>query len=771
MKNVAIITTSLNGGGAERIAGLLSKELSKKYHVYLFLMNTENIIYEYGGTIVNIGYSGPFYEYAIKVYKEKYDINVSISFLEIMNFANIRTRGKERVIISERSVQSLCTPFLYSEAEKISRYYDYADEIVACSYGVKYDLEESYKIENDISVVYNFINKENIAKKSLESIDSKILEFLDGSDFFLNVGRLHEQKNQERLIKQFSIFVKKQLNYKLIILGSGELKSNLEKLIRDLGLVEKVRIVSYTSNPFSYMKKAKALILSSHYEGLPNALLEAMTIGLPIIATDCLAGPRELLNDERDYGVKYKKNRIGKRGILTPDILSENDGTTTYMAEAMETIIQDRGYCESLVINQKLYMEEYTNELILDNWIKLIEKSNIDSSNVLSDENRRLDRAKKIFIYGAGNVGKTIYIRLSKKYNINGFVVTRKEENSSMFNVPIYDIDSLDDDFKGSAFIIGVSDNYQSDVIKKLKEKGFDNYVYPFVCPCTYDYYISNCENLNIRDELIDWYRCVTGKEIDIDNPKTFNEKIQWLKLYDSTDIKTILADKLAVREYVQNKIGEEYLIPILGIWNKYEDINFDELPNKFALKCNTGSGTNIIVNDKSAMDHKINVLKFDEWQKIKYEYMSGLEMHYSGMKSYLYAEELLETENGEDLFDYKVFVFNGKVKLIQVDIDRHHNHRRNLYTVDWEYLPYTILYPTDPNYIIEKPKCLDELINLAEILGENFIHVRVDFYISRNHIYFGEMTFSHGSGTETFIPEEFGLEMGEWMRLEKKTR
>ncbi|MBR5316782.1 MAG: glycosyltransferase [Lachnospiraceae bacterium] len=768
MKNIAIITTSLNGGGAERIAGLLSKELSKKYNVYLFLMNTENIIYEYGGTIVNIGYSGPFYEYAIKVYKEKYDINVSISFLEIMNFANIRTRGKERVIISERSVQSLCTPFLYSEAEKISRYYNYADEIVACSYGVKYDLEESYKIKNDISVVYNFINKENIAKKSLENINNEILDFLDGSDFFLNVGRLHEQKNQERLINQFSFFVRKQPNYKLIILGSGELKTRLENQIKKLGLVEKVRVVSYMSNPFSYMKKAKALILSSHYEGLPNVLLEAMTIGLPIIATDCLAGPRELLNDERDYGVIYKKNRIGKRGILIPDVLSENDGTTSFMAEAMETIIQNREYCELFVTNQKAYIEEYANELILNNWIKLIEKSNIKSSNVLNDEDQRLDKAKKIYIYGAGKVGKTFYIRLSKKYDINGFVVTRKEEDSSLFGVSIYDIDSLHDDFKDSAFIIGVSDNYQSDVIKKLKEKGIDNYVYPFVCPCTYDYYISNCNNLNIREELIDWYRSVTGREIAIDNPKTFNEKIQWLKLYDSNKIKTTLADKLTVREYVKTKIGVEYLIPIIGVWDKYEDINFDELPNKFALKCNTGSGTNIIVKEKATMNHKSNALRFDEWQKIKYEYMSGLEMHYSGMKSYVYAEELLETENGEDLFDYKVFVFNGKVKLIQVDIDRHHNHRRNLYTTDWEYLPYTILYSTDPNYIIEKPACLDELINIAEILGKDFIHVRVDFYICKNHIYFGEMTFSHGSGTEVFIPEKFGYQMGEWMKLEK---
>ena len=97
--------------------------------------------------------------------------------------------------------------------------------------------------------------------------------------------------------------------------------------------------------------------------------------------------------------------------------------------------------------------------------------------------------------------------------------------------------------------------------------------------------------------------------------------------------------------------------------------------------------------------------------------------------------------------------------------------YRRNLYTTDWEYLPYTILYPTDPNYIIEKPVCLDELINSAEILGKDFIHVRVDFYICRNHIFFGEMTFSHGSGTEKFIPEEFGFQMGEWMKLEGKTK
>lgn len=112
------------------------------------------------------------------------------------------------------------------------------------------------------------------------------------------------------------------------------------------------------------------------------------------------------------------------------------------------------------------------------------------------------------------------------------------------------------------------------------------------------------------------------------------------------------------------------------------------------------------------------------------------------------------------------MFVFNGKVKLIQVDIDRHHIHRRNLYTPDWEYLPYTILYPTAPEIMVEKPECLDELIELSERLGQGFIHVRADFYVVNNQIYFGEMTFSHGSGTEPFIPESFGYEMGSWMEL-----
>ena len=216
--NIAILSTSLKDGGAERIAGLLSVELAQNDNVYLFLLDTENIIYEYGGTIVNIGNCGPLYEYSIKFYKMKYNIDVAISFLEIMNFANIRTRGKERVIISERCVQTLINPSPDAQTYLIKKYYSYADEIVACSHGVKYDLKQNYGISNKIVSIYNFIDKDKISNKMNEKLPEEALFFLDNSEFFINIGRLHEQKNQKRLIKQFAEFHKTNNKIKLIIL-------------------------------------------------------------------------------------------------------------------------------------------------------------------------------------------------------------------------------------------------------------------------------------------------------------------------------------------------------------------------------------------------------------------------------------------------------------------------------------------------------------------------------------------------------------------------
>lgn len=771
MKNIAIISSSLNSGGAERIAGLLSKELSKYYNVYLFLLSTKDIVYEYGGTLIDISQSDAFYEYSIRIYKKLYKIDVAISFLEIMNFANIRSSDKDVVIISERCVQSQIEPPLISQTFKIKNYYNFADEIVSCSEGVKYDLMHNYGVKSKITTIYNFIDKEKIFSESPKKLPDEIQKFLGGMEFFINVGRLHPQKNQKRLILQFSFFHTTNHNIKLLILGSGELEDELKSYISKLKLEDYVKIISYTSNPFLYIAKAKAVILSSHYEGLPNVILEAMTLGCPVIATDCMSGPRELLMDEIDYVKPVEKLNLGKRGIIVCDDETENDGRSKYMAKAMELLCSSNVMQRNFQKNEQAYMEKYTNCQIVEQWIQVIEgcerreRTNIP---VIDEDLLNSASIKHILIYGTGFVGKSIFLRLSKQYKIDCFVVSkRKTGENELFCVPILEISELNYCSEDTAIIIGVSDNYQDDIIRTLQKYGYTKYVFPYIEPLSYDYYV-NCNKLDIKSELKDWYRLYSGKDIDIEHPHTYNEKIQWIKLYDNQPIKAKLADKYAVRSYVAEKIGQQYLVPLLGIWNSFDEIDFSELPEQFILKCTHGSGMNMIVNNKSEMNYIQARQMFNQWMNMNYAYVSGFETHYADIIPQILAEKMLVTDEGDDLRDYKVFVFNGKVKLIQVDIDRQHIHRRNLYTPEWEYVPVSILYPTAPDIIIDKPSCLNELIYFSETLAEGFIHVRVDFYILKEQIFFGELTFTHGSGIEKFEPEEFELEMGTWMDLKK---
>ena len=485
MKNIAIISRSLNSGGAERIAGLLSKELSNYYNVYLFLLNTEDKVYEWGGEIVDIGQLGAFYEYPISFYKKFYKIDVAISFLEIMNFANIRASEDEKIIISERCVQSLIEPSLVSQRLRIKRYYDFADEIVSCSEGVKYDMVHNYGIKNKMTTIYNFIDKEGIISKSHDEISNKVRNFLKGAEFFVNVGRLHPQKKQKRLIKQFSYFHTIYQNIKLIIIGSGELESELESYITELDLKNSVKIISYTPNPFIYIAKAKALILSSHYEGLPNVILEAMTLGCPVIATDCLAGPRELLIDEMNYEKPMEPLRIGKRGILVCDDKTEDTGESWNMAKAMEILCESDSLAKELRENGLSYMDEYTNHKILEQWINVIEREKRrEKVNILKKEDDLLRNAKYIVIYGAGLVGKNMFLKLSKEYKIDCFVVTKKRTGEvSFLGVPIIEISDLNYNPNDTAIIIGVGDNSQDDVIRTSEKYGFRQYVFPYIEP------------------------------------------------------------------------------------------------------------------------------------------------------------------------------------------------------------------------------------------------------------------------------------------------
>lgn len=260
-------------------------------------------------------------------------------------------------------------------------------------------------------------------------------------------------------------------------------------------------------------------------------------------------------------------------------------------------------------------------------------------------------------------------------------------------------------------------------------------------------------------------FQALIGHKLNLKNPKTFNEKLQWLKLYDRNPAYTQMVDKYAVRDYIKNTIGEEYLIPLLGVWDSFEEIDFDTLPNQFVLKTNHDSGTVIICKDKNRFDIGDARKKITRALRKNY-YYSGREWPYKNVKPKIIAEKYLVDESGVELKDYKIFAFDGSVKLIQVDFDRFGNHRRNIYTPEWEYISLSILYPSDPSVQIDRPLPLQNLLNLASILSKGIPHVRTDFYVVHDRIYFGELTFYHGSGYEPFNPDSWNEKMGNWIRL-----
>ena len=270
----------------------------------------------------------------------------------------------------------------------------------------------------------------------------------------------------------------------------------------------------------------------------------------------------------------------------------------------------------------------------------------------------------------------------------------------------------------------------------------------------------------NYAYELKDWFKRVLGKPLDLENPHTFNEKIQWLKLYDSTPIKTKLTDKYLVRDWVKEQIGEKYLIPLLGVWDKFDDIDFDRLPDKFVLKANHGCGWNIIVKDKSTFDKATAKRDFDTWLNTNFAFINGLELHYKEISPKIIAEEYLENYNG-DLYDYKVLCFNGNPYYILVDSERQTNHKRNIYDLEWQLQPFSNYPNSDPK---NKPNNLDEMIFLANKLSNDFAIVRVDFYVLNDgSLKFGELTFTPASGQLMWNLPEYDLILGQMIVLPKK--
>lgn len=264
-------------------------------------------------------------------------------------------------------------------------------------------------------------------------------------------------------------------------------------------------------------------------------------------------------------------------------------------------------------------------------------------------------------------------------------------------------------------------------------------------------------------------YRLYFNKKINFEHPSTFNEKLQWLKINNRKNEYIEMVDKFEAKSYVKERLGEEYIIKTYGIWNNFDEINFDSLPQSFVLKCTHDSGSVVIVRDKDNFD--INSARKILMKGLKNNlFYYGREWPYKYVKPRIIAEELLLDAKNSSISDYKFFCFNGKVKCFKVDFDRFTSHKANYYDKNCNLLPFgEMACPPDFNKKLQIPKNINEMIDLSEILSKGQPFLRVDFYSVNKKIYFGEMTFYPATGFGAFTDEKWDYRLGEWIELKKE--
>lgn len=265
-------------------------------------------------------------------------------------------------------------------------------------------------------------------------------------------------------------------------------------------------------------------------------------------------------------------------------------------------------------------------------------------------------------------------------------------------------------------------------------------------------------------------FKTLVGYSLDLDNPKTYNEKLQWLKLHDRNPLYTKLVDKYEVKKYVAEKIGSRYVIPTLGVWDSFDQIDFDSLPNQFVLKCTHDSGGLVICKEKRLFDIEYARRKINSSLRQNYYYVHR-EWPYKNVKPRIIAEEYMEDTITGELRDYKFFCFGGIPKALFIASDRQDlttDTKFDFYDMNFVHLNITNGHPNAKKEM-KKPVSFDEMKILAKKLSAGIPHVRVDFYEVDGRVYFGELTFAHWSGFVPFDPIEWDYTFGSWMELPNK--
>ena len=291
--------------------------------------------------------------------------------------------------------------------------------------------------------------------------------------------------------------------------------------------------------------------------------------------------------------------------------------------------------------------------------------------------------------------------------------------------------------------------------------------------------YLKNPDQLLVKlsaQRRLDWmsdkqltkllYRTKFHRKLDLDNPKSLNEKIHWIKLFVRDPLYTRLTDKYAVRKYIAEIIGSQYSVPLLGVWDHFEEIDFNQLPNQFVLKCNHDSGSYLICKDKSTFDIAAAKAKLESCLS-RNHYRLSREWAYINIKPLILAEEFLTDHNERNVVDYKFLCFHGEPKCVKVCTDRGSptGVKIDFFDMQWNHLPFIEKYP-NANRVIERPKSFDEMVRICRILSEPFPFVRMDLYGIDERIYFGEFTFYPGAGMEEFTPDEWDYTLGSWLTL-----
>lgn len=302
--------------------------------------------------------------------------------------------------------------------------------------------------------------------------------------------------------------------------------------------------------------------------------------------------------------------------------------------------------------------------------------------------------------------------------------------------------------------------------IKKIKKFLFDEK--------TRFFYLSKCGFYRTMDDaryLEKIYKYKFGKDLSLENPKTFNEKLQWLKLHDRKPEYTSMVDKYEAKKYVSSIIGEEYIIPSLGIWDKFDDIDFDALPDQFVLKCTHDSGGLVVCRDKSKLHIKKAKSKINSSMKKNFFWV-GREWPYKNVKPMIIAEKYMEDSSTAELRDYKFFCFDGNPEALFVATDRQKEGEEvkfDFFDMDYNHLNLRNGHKNSDS-IPQKPQQFELMKDLARKLSQGIPHIRIDFYEVDGKVYFGEMTFFHFSGLVPFEPNEWDYKFGELIKLPPQT-